>query len=87
MSVMFNASETSQIKPSQYLLRRSKSKMKKWLFLVSKICLATLQVLGISGSKPVLDYQNRREKGQKKSVSSLGIQSWLFPDCKQLLLP
>lgn len=26
---MFNASETTQMKPSQYLLRRSKSKMKK----------------------------------------------------------
>lgn len=64
-SVMFNASETKQMKPSQYLLRRSKSKMKKQVFLVSKICLATLHVLDILGSKSVLGYQNRREKGQK----------------------
>lgn len=62
---MFNASETAQMKPSQYLLRRSKGKMKKWVFLVCKICLATLQVLGVLRSKPVLAYQNRREKGQK----------------------
>lgn len=64
MSVMLNVSETAQMKPSQYLLRRSKSKMEK-VFLVSKICLATLQVLYILGSKPALGYRNRREKGQK----------------------
>lgn len=85
---MFNASETAQMKPSQYLLRRSKSKMKKWGFLVCKICLATLQVLDVLRSKPVLGYWNRKEKGQKKSTSSLGIQLCVcLSDCKQSLLP
>lgn len=89
MSVAFNASETAQMKLSQYLLRRSTNKMK-----ISDRLLGEQNLLGYLtsfldtlGSKQIPGYWNGREKGQRKSLPSPGIQLWLLPDCKQLLRP
>lgn len=89
MSLAFNASETAQMKLSQYLLRRLRNKMKisDRLHGEQNLLGYVISFLDTLESKPIPSYQKSREKGQRKSPSSLDIQLWLFPNCKQLLWP